>query len=34
MFGFYGRSITINLSTREYRIEALPDEVRAAGFGG
>jgi len=34
MFGFYGRSITIDLSAREYRIESLSDELLAAGFGG
>jgi aldehyde:ferredoxin oxidoreductase len=34
MFGFYGRIITIDLSTCEYRIEFVPDEVLATGFGG
>jgi aldehyde:ferredoxin oxidoreductase len=34
MFGFYGRIITIDLSTHTYRIESLPDEVLATGFGG
>jgi len=34
MFGFYGRIISIDLSTREYRIDSLPDNALAAGFGG
>ena len=34
MFGFYGRIITIDLSTRTFRIESPPEDVLAAGFGG
>ncbi len=34
MFGFYGRIIAIDLATREYRIESVPDEVLSTGFGG
>ncbi len=34
MFGFYGRIITIDLSSRTHRIESLPDEMLAAGLGG
>ncbi len=34
MFGFYGRIMTIDLSTRTFRIESLPQDVLAAGFGG
>ncbi len=34
MFGFYGRMITVDLSTRTYDIESLSDDVLTAGLGG
>ncbi len=34
MFGFYGRILVVDLSTRLYRIEPVRDELLEAGFGG
>jgi aldehyde:ferredoxin oxidoreductase len=34
MYGFYGRSLTIDLSNHKYEIETIPDEVFARYLGG
>ncbi len=34
MYGFYGRSLTIDLSKQKYAIESIPDEVLTCFLGG